>query len=119
MLFDEGNLKRLAKSNYFQSIASNKELGMRLYANNYDLSPLQIYFIGLVNQYSSIYLDIAMNDVNPLVMNNEIYCDAYLTYKSKKREKEHKNKNTNPVKPKKDAPKGSGFSWIFKSPKKD
>jgi hypothetical protein len=118
MLFEEKNLKKLARSDYFQTLISNKELGFKLFANDYDFSSLQILFLSLVSRYNSLYLDIAMGDVNFLVLKEDIYSDAYLVYKSKKREKDKKERNNPTQKPKqKEEKKGSGFKWIFKTPK--
>lgn len=97
MRIDEPVLKKLAKTQYFQALISNKELGLKLFKNDYDLSPLQIHFLGLVNKYNSIYTDIALGDVSPLVMEDEIFVDAYLHYKDHKYS-EDKKKLKNPDK---------------------
>lgn len=90
MKMEESILKKLAKNHYYQALISNKELGLKLFYNDIDLSPIQIYFLDLVNRYNSVYSDIALGEVNSIVMENDLYVDAYLTYKDFKYEEEKK-----------------------------
>lgn len=88
-------LRKLARSRYWQALYSqSKELGnIQLFNNNKDLTSLQIILLSWVSIYSTLYQDIANKEkyINIKVINNDIRCDAYLTYCRTKDDKKKKN----------------------------
>jgi hypothetical protein len=69
--------RRLAKSNHYQMLYSQaKEMHLRLFENNFELSRLQETFLNYLLFYHNIYTDIAMKEVDEIVVENEIYEDA-------------------------------------------
>lgn len=114
-------IRTLAKSNKYQTIYSNsKEGNLRLFQNIYNYTDNQILFLNYLNFYSGIYTDIALDYVDEIVLNNEIYEDAYLYYKRKSRGGDKKDKET--IKPKSNKQSESSVvnnsTWVFKKPKK-
>lgn len=109
-------LRRLAKNTYYQSLYSlGKELSyLRIFDNDKDFTDIQINFLKYLNFYASIYMDIALGDVDEIVLENEIYEDSYAFWKNKK----DKTKYTDLNKPQNNdfisSPKSR---WIFKNPK--
>jgi len=89
-------VKKLAKTNYWQTLyASSKEApSYKLFKNDTNFTCLQIQFINELGYYSSLYMDIAMGEVSEIVVNNEIYEDAYYYYKLLNRKREIQNKKT-------------------------
>jgi len=103
-------LRKLAKSGKYQTIYNKaSELNLRLFRNEVDFTYYQILFIDFLSMYSSIYLDVAMGDVDEIVLDNDTFEDAYLYYKNRKR-RESENKLIK----EKDKSKPSR-EWIFKS----
>ncbi len=78
-------VRKIAKSNKWQSIfAYSKEVNnIRLFENDIDFTPLQISFLRYLNFYNSIFTDISLNEVDDSVLDDEIYEDSYVLYKSK------------------------------------
>lgn len=117
-------LRKLAKTNHYQTILSNKELGLKLFQNEFDYTPIQISFVNYLNFYHNIMTDIAMGDVDEIVLSDSIYEMAYSYYKKEKNKKKkaYKPPVTQPKK-KKNSKREiqesvSNFKWVFKSPKK-
>jgi hypothetical protein len=105
-------LRLLARSNYFQNLYSlSKDMpSLRLFENERDFTDIQMSFIRFLNYYSSVLLDIALGDVDELVLDNDIYTDSYMLYKTKK------DKNITPkMNIKNDREVIGGSKWIFKS----
>ncbi len=90
-------LRKLAKSNYYQTIYSNaKDIGLSIFKNENDFTNLQIQFLQCLNFYSILNLDIYMGDVDEKVLDNFIYEDSYILYKQKSKDKESEvNNNIN------------------------
>lgn len=92
------SLRKLARSRYWQAVYSqSKELGsMQLFTNNKDFTYLQVIFLSWISIYSTLYQDITNKEkyINEKIINNDIRCDAYLTYrktKDDKKEKKHQD----------------------------
>ena len=101
-------LRMLAKKNYYQSLFSlAKEIKLGLFENDRDLSTMQMTFLHLLSMYSSINLDVAIGDVNKIVLEDETYEDAYMYYKNNKKVKDKENKKQESQKP--------TTQWVFKS----
>jgi len=85
-------LRRLAKTNYWQSLYGQiKEInGIQIFKNTTGFTQLQLYFLNQLAFYSSLYFDIATNEVSDLVLDNEIYEDAYWYYRTEERLKKTK-----------------------------
>lgn len=105
-------LRRLASTNYFQNLYSlGKDMpSLKLFENERDFTDIQMSFLRFLNFYSSILLDIALGDVDEIVLDNDIYSDSYMLYKSKK------DRNISPkTNIKNDREIIGGSKWIFKS----
>ena len=109
-------IRRLTRSNYYQSIYNldNKNLNIYIFHNSLDLSPLQIMFLNYLGFYSSLNLDVHLGEVDERVFENEIYEDAYFYYKNKRRKTDKDKRKTTSQ----DKPTGITSQWIFKSPQK-
>ena len=97
--------RKLAKTNKYQTIYSqHKEAGTNLFKNCADYSAYQIVFLQYLAFYSGIFMDIYMSEVPEIVLDNEIYEDAYTHYKhhTKKIIKKKPQQPSTPV-PKKSA----------------
>ena len=107
-------LRKLAKSDYWQSIYSlSKEHTIKLFFNDNDFSEIQFDFLKYLNFYSSLFTDIALGEVNELVLENTIYEDSYMLYKNKadKKKLPRGNYQENNVLA------NNTVQWIFKKPK--
>ena len=81
-------LRKLACTNEYQVLFANgKKFGFKIFNNVEDLTPLQVTFLNWIQIYDNILRDIAMNEkyATPELLDDVILCDAYLTYKRKKR----------------------------------
>ena len=82
-------VRKLAKTHDYQSLYVNaKELGFKIFKNRRDLSSIQIHFLGFLNLYATICMDVYLKEVDEIVLDNEIYEDAYLYYKQKMNKKD-------------------------------
>ena len=92
-------IRKRAKSDYWQSLYSQaKEVaGMHIFRNTSDFTELQVLFLNKLAFYNCLYFDIAMGEVTDIVMDNEIYEDAYAYYREEQRGKKKKKKVTTPV----------------------
>lgn len=90
----ESIIRTLAKSDKYQAIYNAKEAGLRLFENSTDISYAQQMFLAFVGMYSSLHTDIFLGDVTDRVLENTIYEDSYLLYRSKEHQKK---KNEKPV----------------------
>lgn len=85
-------IRKLAKSDYYQSLYSiGKEMNLQLFNNKTDFTQLQMMFLKYINFYSNLFADIALGDVDELVLENDIYEDSYMMYKNKKDKNKFKN----------------------------
>jgi len=113
MLDIEKIVRKLAKSYKWQTIYNNaKEVGLKLFNNDKDLTRIQIMFLSYLNFYSAITMDIVLNEVSDRVLDNFIYEDAYMYYKQKRKKRDvlktdalNKRDNTQ-------------IKWVFKKPSK-
>jgi hypothetical protein len=118
------HLRKLAKDNYYQTLYSNKELGMRLFKNKSDFTPLQISLVNYLGFYNNIFTDVISGDVDEIVTKDKIYEDAYSHYKRIKNKKKRTSKNNNTEFPSKKKRQTkyesvSNFKWIFKKSKRE
>ena len=111
-------IRQLAKTSKFQTLYNSaKEIGLKLFKNDYDYSELQLIFLNYLNFYSIINLDIALGDIDDIVLDNKIYEEAYMYYKRKSRSDKKldykksivKNTDTKKINQK------STSTWIFKT----
>lgn len=112
-------LRKLAKANKYQTLYSHfREGGMSFFKNTYDYTDIQIYFLNYLNFYYVIYHDIAMEYVDDIVLDNEIYEDAYVYYKRKTKLKDLAEKSQDVQDIKDNISKIQNKSqWIFKNRK--
>lgn len=107
-------IRKLAKTNYYQSLYSNaKEIGLKLFRNEVDYSKNQVMFLQYLSFYNNLNMDIYMKEVDKIVLENDIYEDAWTFYKNKQAEKDKFIKE--PIKEThKGKSGGKGFSWLMK-----
>ena len=88
------HIRKLAKNNYWQTIyASSKEMKLQLFENDRNLSYIQILFLNYLSFYSSLYIDIAMGDVEVIVLEDDLYEDSYMYYRNKSRTQQREDMN--------------------------
>lgn len=104
-----GLIRKLAKSNYYQSLFSySKENGVKLFKNDMELTEIQIMFLRYLSFYSSIFMDLALGDIDNRVLENDIYEDAYVMYRNKNMTNKEKKEDST------EKPKGN-IQWVFKN----
>jgi hypothetical protein len=93
-------LRILARSPRWQILyARSKEVsGIKLFANEYDFTPLQLVFLQWLETYHSLEIDLATNQNGLIrdVLDDEIRTDAYLYCRSRKDKKEEKSEGSIP-----------------------
>ena len=111
-------LRELAKTDYYQTLYNQvKELHLKLFKNDRDLSDIQIRFIGLLNFYSNLFMDSALGEIEDTVFTDEIYEDAYMYWKHNKKEDIDQKLSSGKL----SNNKGKSQSidqWVFKRPLK-
>jgi len=89
-------MRKLAKTNKYQTLYNQyKETGVRIFQNECNLTDYQIAFIQYLAFYNNLHTDIYMNEVSDIVLEDELYEDAYMYYKQKSRKKEKQDKMPN------------------------
>ena len=77
-------LRKLAKTNKYQTLYHNSKEGcINLFYNQADYTELQIIFLQYLSFYASLNLDIYTEEVSDIVLEDELYEDAYQAYKNK------------------------------------
>ena len=104
-------IRQLAKSDYYQSLFSlgKEHSNLNIFKNNMDFTEIQMLFLRFLNFYSSLYLDIALGDVDDIVLKDEIYEDSYMYFKNKKDKLKTKDINIS-----KDKQTIGTSRWVFK-----
>ena len=95
------SLRKLAKSHRYQLLYSQyKEIGTAIFANTSNFTNLQLTFLSYITFYASLNMSIYMNEVGEIVLEDEIYEDAFMLYKGrqKKQKKLTANKEYNAFK---------------------
>ncbi len=111
-------LRELAKTDYYQTLYNQvKELHLKLFKNDSDLSDIQIRFIGFLNFYSNLFLDFALGEIEDTVFTDEIYEDAYMYYKHNKKEDSDQKLPSSRLSSDKGKSQDN-FQWVFKRPLK-
>lgn len=89
-------LRKLARSEKWLTLyVRAKEMdGIKLFKNERDFTPLQIRFLRWLEIYHSLYIDLAMKEpyISEEIIEDDIYCDAYLLWKSKNEDKKEEQK---------------------------
>ena len=114
-------IRQLAKTTYWQTIYSYaKELHFPIYDNLTNFSEMQILMLNYMSFYSSLNLDIAIGDVSDIVLEDEIYEEAYMYYKQKvdKKKLADRPKAQTSQKPFQKEEPSPQVNWVFKKPKK-
>lgn len=116
------SLRQLAKSDKWQTLFYHfKESNGNIFENNSNFTAYQVIFLNFLYFYHNIYTDIALEEVDEIVLTHEIFEDAWSRYKRKKKMDDIKNFDK-PLPPKREERYEKGrqesFSWIFKKPKK-
>lgn len=112
-------IRKLAKSDYWQTIYSlGEKTKIQLFSNTTDFTDLQIVMLKYLNFYSGLYMEIALGEVNEIVLDCNMYEDAYMMYKNKKDKDKNKDFELS-RQPKKEKTKIiPQTKWLFKSPNK-
>lgn len=113
-------IRKLARSSQYQFLYSrSKEMGsIKLFKNEADYLPIQIIFLHWLETYNNLNMDIATgeNFINKEIIEDDIRCDAYITFKKKKRKEEKNSKRTKIKNPARQTMRPLGIpSVIFKS----
>jgi len=96
MKIDYSLLKKLAKSNYYQTVYKcANEYNFKIFENDSNFSAIQLLFFNYLSFYSAIFIDIYLKEVDKIVLDNEIYEEAYIAYKNKKDTKELEQRQAN------------------------
>jgi len=111
-------LRELAKTDYYQTLYNQvKELHLKLFKNDTDLSDIQIRFIGFLNFYSNLFMDCALGEIGDIVFADIIYEDAYMYYKHNKKEDSDQKLSSNRLSNGKEKLQHTD-QWVFKRPLK-
>jgi len=103
-------IRQLAKSSDAQNLYSHaKELHLQLFKNIVNFTQVQLLYLRYLNFYSTLYLDIYLQEVDELVLKDEIYEDAYMLFREKKKTTSS-DQDMNQSKP-------AQSQWVFKQPK--
>lgn len=100
-------LRELAKSNYWQTLySSSKEMaGIKIFKNELEFTKLQVEFLNYLSFYYSLNIDIYVGEVDrDIVSKSFIREDAYMYYKSKKKDKPEKDNKPD---------QGVRDTWVF------
>jgi len=113
------SLRALAKKPYYQAFfAQAKDLSLRIFENDRDLTFYQIIFLNYLSMYNNLSLDVYLGEVPEIVTDNFIYEDAYLHYKKESRRQETAKSKEKIKKKDTSASDNIGkFSWNFKTKK--
>lgn len=116
-------IRKLAKSNKYQTLFSiAKEGTISIFRNTSDYTDNQITFLNFLNFYHNLYTDIALDYVDEIVLENDIYEDAYSYYKMKNRGMIHNKDKDSPKIPQKQTGNttttGKKSTWVFKNKKR-
>lgn len=115
------SLRKIAKSDYYQSIFSSLDKGFRIFDNDNDLTHIQVYFLSYLNFYYNLNSKIYAGELNKRVLENIIYEDAYSFCESIKNKEKKRYKAPKEPEPKSNPRKEkriiSSSSWVFKSKK--
>ena len=80
-------LRELARSFEWQSIYSNikNNMNINLFDNNKDLSRIQILFLGYLELYYNLYIDLYAEEkfISQEVIENDLWTDSYILWKKK------------------------------------
>jgi len=88
------SVRKLAKESHWQIIYSqSKEVGgIHLFRNSVDFTYLQTMFLNSLSFYDSLFIDIAMGEVDSFVLDDFVYEEAYVYYKNQLRRKKEEFK---------------------------
>lgn len=96
----EKYIRKLACSNKYQMLYNKtKDMSnIRIFQNDSNFSKLQMRFLYWLSVYNNLYQDLIMDEsfISESVIKDEIECDAYLYYKSLKKDKKTKLEEKNP-----------------------
>ena len=90
-------VRKLARSYKYQLLyARAKDVGnIRFFKNDFDFSYIQLQFLQWLEIYNSLYLDLNSNEeyMSAEVISDDLRTEAYLLYKSKKRDTKEEKEN--------------------------
>lgn len=110
-------VRKLAKSNKYQTLYTLfKENGMQFFKNTTEYTSYQILFLNYLGMYDRLFTEVAINDIDERVIEDDILADAFLYYRRKHKEtledieRPKDNKKT-------EAKENQSFSWLMKQNK--
>jgi len=91
MITLDSQLRKMAQNSYYQNIykTSEKCYGIKLFANDTNLSGLQVRFLYWLSTYDVLFTELATHEdelLSSAVLEDEYRTDAYLMYRNKKQD---------------------------------
>ena len=114
-MITEKALRKLARSRDYQIMyARSKDMGIKLFDNDTELTPIQLEFLQWLEIYNSIYSDLYCNKegLSEKVIENDFLCDGYLIYERREREAQVKPQNNKKLERDKKADKSAEMTGI-------
>lgn len=92
-MINEDNIRKLAKQTESQNaFLASKELNMRLFNNERDLSRAQNIYLSYLYFYHDLIIDVYSKKLNEKIFEDDFYEDSYAHYKREKKEEDEKKK---------------------------
>jgi hypothetical protein len=89
----EDKIRQLAKQTESQnSFLASKELGMKLFANEIELSRVQNIYLSYLYFYHDLIVDVYSKKLSEKIFEDDFYEDAYAYYKREKKDEDDKKK---------------------------
>ena len=113
-------IRKLASSDDEQNIyiLSKDHSCIQLFINTREFTYIQHLYLKYLSFYYNLYSDIAIGDVDEIVMKKFIYQDAYLMWKNDNDKNKYKNKSSEINNQEKHEQTKRASQWIFKQPNK-
>lgn len=92
-MLTEASIRKLARSRDAQIVyARAKDMGIKLFDNQSDLTPIQLNFLQWLEIYNSLYGDLFCHKegLTEKVIDNDFLCDGYLIWERREREAQAK-----------------------------
>jgi len=91
MITLDSQLRKMAQNSYYQNIykTNEKYYGIKLFANDTNLSGLQVRFLYWLSTYDVLFTELATHEdelLSSAVLEDEYRTDAYLMYRNKKQD---------------------------------
>ena len=110
------SIRKLAMEDDWQNVyILAKDVGsIKIFENCRDFTFIQHMFLRYLNFYYNLYSDIAIGEVGDIVLESNLYSDAYVMWKNQKDREKIKDVG-NPNRNKEDSNSLNTSTWIFKN----